>query len=50
MKQTPANPNATVFYAPVWLGNYQNAVEALKKDPRFLMLPKNEPPQYLISI
>ena len=48
MNQIHEAKNATVFYAPLWLGNYEKTLEVLKNDPRFLLMPKEEPPQYLM--
>lgn len=48
MTQIPVTKNSSVFFAPIWIGDYDLALEVLKNDPRFLCQSKEEPPQYLM--
>lgn len=48
MTQTHETKNATFFYAPVWLGDYEKALEVLRRDDRFLPVSREELPQYLM--
>ncbi len=38
----------SVFYAPVWTDDYAKFISAMKKDPRYVCLPKTDGPQYML--
>ncbi len=40
--------NKTVFFAPIWTDNYKNFVSVIGKDARYIKLPKDEAPQYML--
>ena len=40
--------NVSLFYAPIWVEEYADLVRGLKGDSRFVLCPKDNPPQYLL--